>query len=119
MANPVYRTYTLAGTVTGPQAPVNLDWLNIFQLGIGVWLAGAAMYSVEGTFDDVTPVADGGQAGSANPARWFTLDQFPVGGAASKAALIEIPFLWVRINIASIGANIEFKVQQASNTRGF
>jgi hypothetical protein len=119
MANPIYRTYTVVSTEVGPQSPVNLDWLNIFQLGIGVWLEGSAQYSVEGTFDDVIPPAQGGQAGAANPARWFTLDQFPVGGAASKAALVEIPFLWVRLNLAAIGANVEFKVQQASNMRGF
>lgn len=119
MANPVYRTYTVAGTITGPQLPVNLDWLNVSQMGIAVWLLGAAQYSVEGTLDDVTPAADGGQAGAANPPRWFTLDQFPVGTAVSKAAFVEFPWLFVRINLASIGANVEFKVQQASNTRGF
>lgn len=119
MANPIYRTYTVAGAVTGPQAPVNLDWLNVSQLGIVVWLAGAAQYSVEGTLDDVTPPAEGGHAGAANPPRWFTLDQFPVGSSASKAAFVEFPWLWLRLNIAAIGANVEFKVQQASNMRGF
>ncbi len=119
MANPIYRTYTVAGTVTGPQSPVNLDWLNVSQLGIAVWLVGSGTYSVEGTLDDVNPPSDGGQAGAANPARWFTLDQFPVGGSASKASFVEFPWLFVRLNIAAIGGNIEFKVQQASNTRGF
>ena len=116
MGNPVYRRYTVAGTVVGPQAPINMDWLPLGQATLAVWLAGAGAYSVEGTLDDVISPEDGGRVGSAVPPRWFTLTEFPVASAVAKYAAIRNPWLWVRINIESIGADIEFKVQQAVTT---
>lgn len=116
MGNPVYRTYTVAGTELGPQAPINLDWLNVSQTTIAVWLESTGQYSVEGTLDDVNPPDQGGREGSAVPPRWFPLDAFPAATAASKYAWIQHPWLWLRINITAIGGNIEFKVQQAANS---
>lgn len=113
MGNPAYQRFTVAGTTLGPQAPVLLDWLTHGETTLAVWLAGAGAYHVEGTLDDLVPVAEGGQAGASNPARWFTLVEFPAATAASKYAGFANPWLWVRINIESIGADIEFKVQQA------
>lgn len=114
MGNPVYRLYTVAGDV-GAKEPVNLDWLNVSQTTIAVWLADTGAYSVEGTLDDVNPASQGGQDGEAPAPRWFPLDAFPAGTAVSKYATIQTPFLWLRINIAALTGNIEFKVQQAAN----
>lgn len=113
MGNPVYRTYAIA--TNGAQAPINLDWLNVSRTGIAVFNGGTTTYTVEGTLDDIVPVAEGGQAGASLTPRWFTLAEFPVL-ATSRFASIEMPWLWIRINFAApTDGSVEFKVQQAVN----
>lgn len=112
MANPIYRTYTTLDS--GPQDPVNLDWLPFTSTTIAVWCDGEASYSVEGTLDDVNSPAEGGQPG-ANPPRWFPLTEFPAMTTGSKYAAIENPWLWLRLNIEMTTGNIELKIQQASD----
>jgi hypothetical protein len=110
MGNPVRRFYTLAGTAVGPQVPLNLDWLPVAQTTIAVWVAATAAYSVEGTLDDLN------DADQAATARWFTLDQFPVGTVISKYAALINPWLFLRINITALTGDVELRVQQAWNS---
>jgi|SRR5688572_10342413 len=106
MGNPVRRSYTALDS--GPQQPINLDWLPLAQTTVAVWLEASAEYSIEVTLDDVNDP-------DVTP-RWFTLEEFPVMTTASKYAAIFNPWLFLRLNIGLTTGGIELKVQQAFNT---
>lgn len=104
MSQPIRRAYTPSDT--GAQEPVPLDWLSVVQATIALYIVdGSAEYSIEATLDDVNDP-------DVTP-RWFILDEFPIGSNASKYATIFNPWLFARVNFATITGNVELKIQQA------
>lgn len=104
MSQPIKRAYTPSNT--GAQEPVPLDWLSVMQSTLLIYIVnGTAEYSVEVTLDDVND-------NDVTP-RWIELNEFPAGSNTSKYAELTNPWLFARVNFATITGDVELKIQQA------
>lgn len=111
MGNPSRQNFSAATAALGPQEPKALDFLPLTSCTLAAAiLSGEAAYSVEMTLDDVndpvvTPV-------------WFTHEDFPAGTVVSAYSELFSPWLWVRINIASLTGDVSFYVSQSLEASG-
>lgn len=107
MGVPVSKTYTAAGSIPGPQTPVNLDCLPFAASTIGVAIIeGAATYHVEFTLDNVndpnvTPV-------------WFTFEEFPVGTAVTAYTATYYPITFIRLNLEALTGTVMLKIANSA-----
>lgn len=103
MANPTSISYTTTGTKT----PYAVDWITTpTNLALAVVVPGGSTVSmtVEGTYDDVNS--------SGVTPDWITITELGTV-TATKDALIQRPYQYVRANIASIsGGPVRFKISQ-------
>lgn len=117
MPNPIYRTYD----TDGPQEAIPVDFLGygaITLVAVNTSDGSAATATFEFTLDDVTPEAEGGQAGATVPPIWIEAADYPVGAATEGYCVLIHPVMAVRLNIGdSESVDVQFKVLQNSTGR--
>ena len=107
MTKPRSIRYDPTAVPTGPQDPVNLDFIPDATTFVGVYSdGGAPSYGVEFTIDDVNDQ-------DVTP-RWFVLKDIPFGSSNSQYASFSFPAMFVRLNIALFTSPLELKISQST-----
>lgn len=111
MGNPSRQNFDAVTVTLGPQEAKGLDYLPLTSCTIAVaLLTGDMVYSVEMTLDDVND--------PAVVPYWFTNGDFPVGTEISGYSELYTPWLFVRLNIASMTGTVSFYVSQSLEASG-
>ncbi len=108
------QTFDSASVVIGPQEAINCENILVSATTLAVAVNGTAEYIVEFTLDDVN--AEDVSGIDVVPVVWFTLEEFPAGTTGTHYAVTYQPVQFVRINIASLIGDLQFKVLQSFNS---
>src|SRR4030095_11673454 len=102
------QTYKVATAFTGPQTPISMEAMIVSASTVAVVIVnGTATYGVEVTLDDVND--------QTVVPEWFPLEGMPPGTTATKYVGFVEPFAFIRINLAALTGEVQFKLLQSFN----
>lgn len=100
---------TLTQTGTGACIPWIPDiWANPQSIGVNILLTGAATYSLQGAYDDFSPLWDL----VANPPNWVSIPNFGSVSSGTNGTITGGPYTLIRINVASGTGTVIAKLVQ-------